>query len=338
MAKEAVPFDQWLNTDLFNNNTLANPANPSINQFNDPLLDEINYSELFSYVSDAIDPSADIAKQAIRALYSDSNAKAQPPQSTEPELPFAPESQPDTFQGTDSFSPSVFEPATFPGSPIGALSPASEDTSSRHFDFGGSMSPVSFDLEPTTTSQPIENWTLEPSALSIDHDEEEQKPVIPETPATASSSSSSSALKRGRQSRSLSVVAEDEDGDDDNMSEADSEFHSGTSTRSSRRQSARRQTKAPKISVSKFATKELHHTSAGPHLAPVPDWMDKPDPETYSKMTPAEKRQMRNKISARNFRHRKKGAALSSALALRQASSLTLSKRRATHHPRATSS
>lgn len=62
----------------------------------------------------------------------------------------------------------------------------------------------------------------------------------------------------------------------------------------------------PKTSVSAFATKELHHTSARSTLAPVPEWTDKPDPETYKKLDSKQKRQLRNKISARNFRHRRK--------------------------------
>lgn len=45
-----------------------------------------------------------------------------------------------------------------------------------------------------------------------------------------------------------------------------------------------------------------------PHIVfPCPSYIDKPDDEEYSKMSSKEKRQMRNKISARNFRHRRKG-------------------------------
>ncbi|KAK4054693.1 hypothetical protein OIO90_003505 [Microbotryomycetes sp. JL221] len=62
----------------------------------------------------------------------------------------------------------------------------------------------------------------------------------------------------------------------------------------------------PKTSVSQFATKELHFTNSRVTLAPVPDWTDRPDPETYKKLSSKEKRQLRNKISARNFRHRRK--------------------------------
>lgn len=40
----------------------------------------------------------------------------------------------------------------------------------------------------------------------------------------------------------------------------------------------------------------------------VPDYIDRPSAEEYSKLSSKEKRQMRNKISARNFRHRRKGS------------------------------
>ncbi|KAH8921231.1 hypothetical protein BT69DRAFT_351597 [Atractiella rhizophila] len=59
-------------------------------------------------------------------------------------------------------------------------------------------------------------------------------------------------------------------------------------------------------SVSKLATTELHKTSSRSKLPPVPDWIDKPPPEVYKNLSSKEKRQLRNKISARNFRHRRK--------------------------------
>ncbi|KAG0152277.1 hypothetical protein CROQUDRAFT_35117 [Cronartium quercuum f. sp. fusiforme G11] len=53
----------------------------------------------------------------------------------------------------------------------------------------------------------------------------------------------------------------------------------------------------------------LNHkrTHSHPHaLVEVPDWEDKPSPEEYKLLSSKEKRQLRNKISARNFRHRRK--------------------------------
>lgn len=44
-----------------------------------------------------------------------------------------------------------------------------------------------------------------------------------------------------------------------------------------------------------------------PHpLVPVPEYTDRPSKEEYDKLSSREKRQLRNKISARNFRHRRK--------------------------------
>ncbi|KAI7949654.1 hypothetical protein MJO28_008475 [Puccinia striiformis f. sp. tritici] len=47
----------------------------------------------------------------------------------------------------------------------------------------------------------------------------------------------------------------------------------------------------------------LSHSHA---LINVPEWEDKPSLEEYKNLTSKEKRQLRNKISARNFRHRRK--------------------------------
>lgn len=49
-------------------------------------------------------------------------------------------------------------------------------------------------------------------------------------------------------------------------------------------------------------------THSHPHaLVDVPEWEDKPSAEEYKMFSSKEKRQLRNKISARNFRHRRKG-------------------------------
>ncbi|GAA6062147.1 hypothetical protein JCM10212_002359 [Sporobolomyces blumeae] len=64
--------------------------------------------------------------------------------------------------------------------------------------------------------------------------------------------------------------------------------------------------KLPKTSVAPLASDELYKTSSKSNLPPVPLWKDKPDEEAYAKLSSKEKRQMRNKISARNFRHRRK--------------------------------
>ncbi|MBW0520707.1 hypothetical protein O181_060422 [Austropuccinia psidii MF-1] len=51
----------------------------------------------------------------------------------------------------------------------------------------------------------------------------------------------------------------------------------------------------------------LKRNPSHPHaLVQVPDWDDKPSAEEYKLLSSKEKRQLRNKISARNFRHRRK--------------------------------
>ena len=59
----------------------------------------------------------------------------------------------------------------------------------------------------------------------------------------------------------------------------------------------------------KVATTSSSHAGGQSHphaLVPVPEWDDKLSKAEYDKLSSKEKRQMRNKISARNFRHRRK--------------------------------
>ena len=58
---------------------------------------------------------------------------------------------------------------------------------------------------------------------------------------------------------------------------------------------------------SKKESSILHSQQPHPHaLVPVPEWEDRLSKAEYDKLSSKEKRQMRNKISARNFRHRRK--------------------------------
>ena len=55
------------------------------------------------------------------------------------------------------------------------------------------------------------------------------------------------------------------------------------------------------------AASAAHGGQSHPHaLVPVPEYEDRPSKEEYEKLSSKEKRQLRNKISARNFRHRRK--------------------------------
>ncbi|KAM0789527.1 hypothetical protein ACM66B_000342 [Microbotryomycetes sp. NB124-2] len=234
-----------------------------------------------------------------------------------------------------TFDPTTFMP-TVPGSPIGAFSPSSDNSGQRF----GSLSPTSFpDLDEPVASAPA--WTLDPSLFgpppsvmasaptevasssaapllgsalpdlpalpAISEQEEEQKEDLSRTVAESS----------GRSKRQLSARRTESPA-------VESDFDSDASdygARPKRRTAGKKQTastpatpatsdpsssRQPKTSVSQFATKELHFTNSRVSLPPVPDWTDKPDPETYKKLSSKEKRQLRNKISARNFRHRRK--------------------------------
>ena len=138
----------------------------------------------------------------------------------------------------------------------------------------------------------------------------------------------------GRPKRNVSslVIQEEEDEDEDmyavpsttshqpqpasDDSGSDSDASAHTTTRSTRARSSKppaskktrssssstgTQKKLAKTSVAPLASDELYKTSAQSNLPPVPQWADRPDEEEYKKLSSKEKRQLRNKISARNF-------------------------------------
>ncbi|GAA5931476.1 hypothetical protein JCM3775_006865 [Rhodotorula graminis] len=91
-------------------------------------------------------------------------------------------------------------------------------------------------------------------------------------------------------------------------SEAGAAHHASASasTSASAAAAAAEAKRLARTSVVPLASSDLHKTTANSKLPPVPQWADKPDPDEYQKLSSKEKRQMRNKISARNFRHRRK--------------------------------
>lgn len=115
-----------------------------------------------------------------------------------------------------------------------------------------------------------------------------------------------------------------EDDEDDHFDEDDEEDEMmDEQVQPSKAKAARRSssTTAKRASSAKLSTSSLSSSAAAsaaaaaakkdaiahPHaLVPVPEWEDRPSKEDYDKLSSKEKRQMRNKISARNFRHRRK--------------------------------
>lgn len=79
-----------------------------------------------------------------------------------------------------------------------------------------------------------------------------------------------------------------------------SKKRTSTSTRAS---SSNKKTTSSSHSRKESSVVQQSHPHA---LVPVPEWEDRPSKAEYDKLSSKEKRQMRNKISARNFRHRRK--------------------------------
>ena len=223
------------------------------------------------------------------------------------------------FSPDDTFSPTSFMPTNVPGSPIGAFSPSSTGSNSG----AAHLSPLSFgELDAPADQSP--NWSIDPSFFGgapITPNQHQlaglggmqmlpplpalpQLPTISEeaapAPALAAPTHGTRAAVAGKHRRASSVAESEMFSDEDEDDEMDSDDSSATPA------SKKRKAAANKKSVAALASATLHPTARNSNLPPVPDWSDKPDPEAYKKLNSKEKRQLRNKISARNFRHRRK--------------------------------
>ncbi|KAK4054183.1 hypothetical protein OIV83_001209 [Microbotryomycetes sp. JL201] len=239
-------------------------------------------------------------------------------------------------QSDMTFDPSTFMPAV-PGSPIGAFSPSSDNSGQRF----GSLSPTSFPDLDETVAAPA--WTLDPSLFGPGPGASSSAPpvaaesqpsltepllgaALPDLPALPAINEQEEQVEpsatqsgSGRSKRQLSVrrtVSPADESEDSDASDYGARPRRRTTSKKQKATtpatpaestpSSSSNARQPKTSVSQFATKELHFTNSRVSLPPVPDWTDKPDPETYKRLSSKEKRQLRNKISARNFRHRRK--------------------------------
>jgi hypothetical protein len=121
-------------------------------------------------------------------------------------------------------------------------------------------------------------------------------------------------------------MQDDQDDDSDDSEEEEEEEAMPALKRSTRGGGAAAANSKKRTSVSKSASTSKKNTSqqsrkessvlssTGTHgqqqhphaLVPVPEYEDRPSKAEYDKLSSKEKRQMRNKISARNFRHRRK--------------------------------
>ena len=156
-------------------------------------------------------------------------------------------------------------------------------------------------------------WTLQSNSppQQISHPVVVVKSEAHEHSLPVPSLSSKTNKKRAVSEISLeeaSEVDEDEDEDgEDGLSDAPSMVHrshpTSTSGAAKKRSSTNKKVASTAISNKKGSAAAILHPHA---LVPVPDWEDRPSKEVYDKLSSKEKRQMRNKISARNFRHRRK--------------------------------
>lgn len=163
---------------------------------------------------------------------------------------------------------------------------------------------------------------------------EEQEPMLPAVQLQVQSAPAPTiepqpSRKRARSSIPVEPIEEEENDDEDEQEEEDdfdeddgndASFGStSAATRTTRSSRSKRAAPAPSkraVSVSSSSAsipsstrpaKKAAVAQSHPHaLVPVPEWEDKLSKEEYDKLSSKEKRQMRNKISARNFRHRRK--------------------------------
>ncbi|GAA5896988.1 hypothetical protein JCM5296_002675 [Sporobolomyces johnsonii] len=216
----------------------------------------------------------------------------------------APSESEQTMADAFSIDPSIFNP---PPSTAGGTFSSPESVS------GLSLPALDPSLPSASTDFAAAALPLLPPLPTTD-----DLPVLP--PATIATG----RPKRNVASTMIEEEEEEEHGseDDDDEDMSDGSVATTTSTRrGSARSTAKKPVakkarsssgsasankKLPKTSVQPLASGTLHKTSARSSLPPVPQWADKPDDAEYAKLSSKEKRQLRNKISARNFRHRRK--------------------------------
>ncbi|SCV69695.1 BQ2448_1089 [Microbotryum intermedium] len=221
----------------------------------------------------------------------------------------SPLSFPDLDGPADSSAWSL-DPAMFGGEPASEMMTTEEVQASLF-----STLPALPDLPTEASPESIKAESVTASSITT-------------TPPASSMRGARASAQQAKRQLSVSLRADEEeeegqeddeedDGEQDDAEDDDEDMDSDhysapRSTRATKKvrtiasnSKARSGSKAPR-SVAVFATKELHHTNTRSNLPPVPEWTDKPDPDTYKKLSSKEKRQLRNKISARNFRHRRK--------------------------------
>ncbi|GAA6005754.1 hypothetical protein JCM11491_003996 [Sporobolomyces phaffii] len=217
----------------------------------------------------------------------------------------------DPAANADAFAvdPSIFE--QLPSSFSGVALPALEQPVASPFSAASSLPPLpdlaslsSFDL-PIPPPPAHSNYAPYESAQ-------------PAHPSGRPKRNVSSMIIQEQDEEEEEALEQEEEDDDEGSAMSDNSATTTTRRRSSRPPSTKKTRsnsssassanakKLTKTSVAALASEELYMTSSKSNLPPVPLWKDKPAEEEYKKLSSKEKRQLRNKISARNFRHRRK--------------------------------
>lgn len=177
------------------------------------------------------------------------------------------------------------------GLPFGALPDSSASATNE---------PSPSDLQqPQQQLEPQQPADLAPSPSSAPSKSSSKRPPAKKTGATTTSPAAPSAGRRTRSSASKQQVHA-------HKSVADLALPMDESAE--KPHLVRQQKPAAATTREGSAEEEEAANHHLPHIVfPVPDYIDRPSAEEYAKLSSKEKRQLRNKISARNFRHRRKG-------------------------------
>ncbi|GAA5993965.1 hypothetical protein JCM11641_006755 [Rhodosporidiobolus odoratus] len=241
---------------------------------------------------------------------SDGNSLGHSPMSF-PDLDFSSTSDP------FSIDPALFGPPPSLSSNASTLSPVGSSVE---------QSPISLANAPLPPLPSLPSPPLAPPPAPLATEFLAPLPPAPE-PFFASPAPLTATTAAGRPKRNVATMVIEEEEEEDVFSDgamSDGSTATTTSTKTGSRKSTRAKKpaakktrtasggastgpkKLPKTSVLPLASETLHRTTAKSDLPPVPQWADKPDADEYAKLSSKEKRQLRNKLSARNFRHRRK--------------------------------
>ncbi|GAA5851623.1 hypothetical protein JCM8547_001154 [Rhodosporidiobolus lusitaniae] len=224
----------------------------------------------------------------------------------------------------------AIDPSIFDAPAVSSTAGTSVASASPEALFGPGVSEsLSFSLGNVAELPPLPQFPLAPLTFSEPAPTavEQFLAPLPPAPVVPAVSAQPATTASGRPKRNVATLVIPEE-DEDDLYSSDGSVASTATAATANRKSTRakkpaakkargssegladggsaKPKKLPKTSVQPLASDTLHRTTAKSQLPPVPQWADKPDAEEYAKLSSKEKRQLRNKLSARNFRHRRK--------------------------------